>query len=207
MRAFESGSSPLTRGKPASSWGWPRPPRLIPAHAGKTSRPPCPASSHSAHPRSRGENRARRDFLVARDGSSPLTRGKQTEGHTTVAVRGLIPAHAGKTARPRRHTSPRRAHPRSRRENEMSDQVRAVAAGSSPLTRGKLHVLSRFAEDERLIPAHAGKTHLKCNSSNHERAHPRSCGENHPAPRGPRTPVGSSPLMRGKRSARGCVAP
>ena len=73
----EDGSSPLTRGKlllrlRAHARG-----RLIPAHAGKT-RPCCSRTPpYGAHPRSRGENLGR----VGR----------------VLPVRGLIPAHAGKT--------------------------------------------------------------------------------------------------------------
>ena len=50
------GSSPLTRGKPASGEDRRRRAGLIPAHAGKTTRPTPPPSRLEAHPRSRGEN-------------------------------------------------------------------------------------------------------------------------------------------------------
>ena len=56
LSTWNDGSSPLTRGKlkrrPWSVGGL----RLIPAHAGKTSRRRCRPSRTSAHPRSRGEN-------------------------------------------------------------------------------------------------------------------------------------------------------
>ena len=72
-------------------------------------------------------------------GSSPLTRGKPLADMTPAETRGLIPAHAGKThydnLQPQRST----AHPRSRGENENRVNGRVVGAGSSPLTRGKLH--------------------------------------------------------------------
>ena len=51
---------------------------------------------------------------------------------------GLIPAHAGKTARRRPPTSQARAHPRSRGENAQVGMEPPGGAGSSPLTRGKL---------------------------------------------------------------------
>ena len=51
------GSSPLTRGKPKLYLGRGCRDRLIPAHAGKTSRSTQPGSHSGAHPRSRGENR------------------------------------------------------------------------------------------------------------------------------------------------------
>ena len=50
----------------------------------------------------------------------------------------LIPAHAGKTF--------------------VADLVLFKAWGSSPLTRGKLVVISVFYIQDGLIPAHAGKT-------------------------------------------------
>ena len=71
------GSSPLTRGK-LEPCGKRRPyVRLIPAHAGKTSR-----TSGGG---------------VSVQGSSPLTRGKRQAHDLDALGQGLIPAHAGKT--------------------------------------------------------------------------------------------------------------
>ena len=50
-----------------------------------------------AHPRSRGENSERTEYLKRGSGSSPLTRGKPSELFLGGARHGLIPAHAGKT--------------------------------------------------------------------------------------------------------------
>ena len=50
------GSSPLTRGKLRRDERGGIVSRLIPAHAGKTSRRSCPSRRRGAHPRSRGEN-------------------------------------------------------------------------------------------------------------------------------------------------------
>ena len=111
------GSSPLTRGKREEPEGPKVTVRLIPAHAGKT---PCRARSAGrpeAHPRSRGENSLRGVFVPARDGSSPLTRGKLSEISGTSGAAGLIPAHAGKTTQPTAATGKNEAHPRSRGEN------------------------------------------------------------------------------------------
>ena len=91
------GSSPLTRGK---HWSTRRPtnePRLIPAHAGKTSIMRRAASRQRAHPRSRGENSERGYDYDHENGSSPLTRGKHALPCSASAATGLIPAHAGKT--------------------------------------------------------------------------------------------------------------
>ena len=90
------------------------------------------------------------------------------------------------------------AHPRSRGENPLPSSTRLVVAGSSPLTRGKLSVICVWEDSQRLIPAHAGKTHERDCADAGGRAHPRSRGEN----RGQRTIArhtrGSSPLTRGK---------
>ena len=52
----EAGSSPLTRGKQQRLDRGSVAPRLIPAHAGKTTRAVTRLRALSAHPRSRGEN-------------------------------------------------------------------------------------------------------------------------------------------------------
>ena len=111
------GSSPLTRGKlrlhitAAGRW------RLIPAHAGKTSIRFLSRAESSAHPRSRGENRASLRRCRAALGSSPLTRGKPGGQLGGAGGRRLIPAHAGKTLRGLGHPHTGPAHPRSRGEN------------------------------------------------------------------------------------------
>ena len=92
------GSSPLTRGKRRRHWGQERECGLIPAHAGKTSPSAGASSTDEAHPRSRGENSMLKDRLRYEDGSSPLTRGKHVPAAILHGLRGLIPAHAGKTA-------------------------------------------------------------------------------------------------------------
>ena len=93
----QGGSSPLTRGKPSAAITPTPAPRLIPAHAGKTT-PHRPAGqTQSAHPRSRGENLEGLAGLLSGLGSSPLTRGKLPGENDAAARPGLIPAHAGKT--------------------------------------------------------------------------------------------------------------
>ena len=96
--------------------------------------------------------------MYTQSGSSPLTRGKHEEVRLGGVRVGLIPTHAGKTRSARSGGATPRAHPHSRGKNEMSDQVSAVAAGSSPLTRGKPPAKRPQRYQERLIPAHAGKT-------------------------------------------------
>ena len=152
-----------------------------------------------AHPRSRGENRNTRILGNKLGGSSPLTRGKLEwlmclpDGH------GLIPAHAGKTARLVLRGRRVWAHPRSRGENHSHRPPSVVRVGSSPLTRGK-HYARRYRRlCPGLIPAHAGKTPRPTASSTPTPAHPRSRGENTSRITPVRALAGSSPLTRGKR--------
>ena len=94
---LRGGSSPLTRGKRLSAWSQCYLLGLIPAHAGKTTVGIRPGSRSTAHPRSRGENKARVWRSLMGGGSSPLTRGKPVEVDQEERGSGLIPAHAGKT--------------------------------------------------------------------------------------------------------------
>ena len=140
-------------------------------------------------------------------GSSPLTRGKRARGLLETLGVGLIPAHAGKTSAGCSRDPYRRAHPRSRGENDAMQFDLEFSAGSSPLTRGKLgtHVLP--TRRRGLIPAHAGKTLHLLVSLQMSRAHPRSRGENAVDAAASSSPQGSSPLTRGKRSSGICDQP
>ena len=194
----QRGSSPLTRGKPASGPGFGQRPGLIPAHAGKTRpwrtcRPPC-----RAHPRSRGENLFASMVIVPSWGSSPLTRGKHDEVAVDGSRGGLIPAHAGKTYRYRQTKRLSGAHPRSRGENRRTSGSSACRSGSSPLTRGKPCGVHIYDLTDGLIPAHAGKTRQDRESYAGSWAHPRSRGENAGNIGSDAGTSGSSPLTRGK---------
>ena len=193
------GSSPLTRGKHLPAHGVPPHAGLIPAHAGKTGGGGVSPVERPAHPRSRGENLGVPCRLRAIAGSSPLTRGKPRAGPRRRRASGLIPAHAGKTARVTRLHRHQRAHPRSRGENGFARLEGGGVRGSSPLTRGKPPPSGRYQAVPRLIPAHAGKTTPARCASEGPGAHPRSRGENCSSSTHTRSGRGSSPLTRGKR--------
>ena len=200
------GSSPLTRGKRTRCGLVCAALRLIPAHAGKTRWSDCPHYVGRAHPRSRGENLVNGALLVPGEGSSPLTRGKP-DGTDPARQRGrLIPAHAGKTPARTIARRPRTAHPRSRGENSTWLSSTVIVFGSSPLTRGKPHSILRRPAVLRLIPAHAGKTHVYDRGNGPHWAHPRSRGENFNDLCNGTNTCGSSPLTRGKRWPRGWPA-
>ena len=193
-----AGSSPLTRGKLAAISQLLVGGGLIPAHAGKTDKCLNGIQSGSAHPRSRGENSAKKWGARPTEGSSPLTRGKRSVQFTEGSATGLIPAHAGKTRPANEPAHPYPAHPRSRGENKRQDHCLSYSSGSSPLTRGKPRLTRGRVVRRGLIPAHAGKTRRGRCFDGEIPAHPRSRGEN---PLGILRAFrlrGSSPLTRGK---------
>ncbi len=152
----------------------------------------------TAHPRSRGENLTAAILPTCVTGSSPLTRGKQGRRGQGPDPLGLIPAHAGKTAAESVSQNEAPAHPRSRGENDTEFCAGVVGVGSSPLTRGKRVLLRTGGAGDRLIPAHAGKTHALRRQHEAGPAHPRSRGENAVVRPLTSLSVGSSPLTRGK---------
>ena len=176
---------------------------LIPAHAGKTVEARDVSTHSRAHPRSRGENTLDSDGLFTPVGSSPLTRGKPCPRWNVGSLRGLIPAHAGKTAPDVSRMVSTGAHPRSRGENVPAQCGVHGDGGSSPLTRGKPAHPGHRQELSRLIPAHAGKTSMSMWSPRCEGAHPRSRGENQCPGARAALMLGSSPLTRGKLHERG----
>ena len=113
----ERGSSPLTRGKHYARRYRRLCPGLIPTHAGKTSRGSPRVCESWAHPHSRGENTTKKRSVPIKTGSSPLTRGKHGLRARVREHPGLIPTHAGKTARRRSARTHHWAHPHSRGEN------------------------------------------------------------------------------------------
>ena len=158
----------------------------------------CPSDT-SAHPRSRGENRPGGKPQLSTQGSSPLTRGKRRLRGRRICRVGLIPAHAGKTLLRAARILRRRAHPRSRGENDSGCRKTDHGEGSSPLTRGKRPHERNAEMHIRLIPAHAGKTSCGRSTARAGTAHPRSRGENHSRKERCNMGEGSSPLTRGKQ--------
>ena len=134
---------------------------------------------------------------AARKGLIPAHAGSTARRTRKNRWRGLIPAHAGSTRQGlgRPYATP--AHPRSRGEHIDHAIAAHIHDGSSPLTRGAPHRLYSIHAICRLIPAHAGSTStlsMKCVGL---RAHPRSRGEHRRGERRKGLRGGSSPLTRG----------
>ena len=94
------GSSPLTRGALLGCGAYGDSHGLIPAHAGSTGGIPDRRIFRRAHPRSRGEHSIPASPWNKTSGSSPLTRGARLNPPCDCCCAGLIPAHAGSTAKP-----------------------------------------------------------------------------------------------------------
>ena len=139
---------------------------------------------------------------MAREGSSPLTRGALKLVGFRRHYRGLIPAHAGSTLCAPKRREPRGAHPRSRGEHLISSPQIPHIQGSSPLTRGAPKRTRTNLQGLRLIPAHAGSTRPAPSTSKAARAHPRSRGEHLHRWHELAPLSGSSPLTRGALRAR-----
>ena len=206
-RVPRPGSSPLARGLQREEYEYGAVGRIIPARAGFTTRWPTPAMSTSDHPRSRGVYAAALPGKWIDGGSSPLARGLLNADTTTPPEPGIIPARAGFTTSsavwPRRTAD----HPRSRGVYGLRDDLRAAAAGSSPLARGLQDPHSDRRVHRRIIPARAGFTGVRGLQHGIPADHPRSRGV-YVWSGAPISPiVGSSPLARGLLNIPGAYEP
>ena len=181
MAALASKQTPPGRGKRMVHRNQVGSIRLIPAHAGKTSGRSEAPLQRATHPRSREENIDAWQLPERHVGSPPLARGKPQQGRESSDCARLIPAHAGKTSFRGRTSRLCPVHPRSRGENEFGWPLPDLTSGSSPLTRGNPRQYSVERWQERLIPAHAGKTCFSSARLGRQTAHPRSRGENRPS--------------------------
>ena len=132
------GSSPHTRGALAAFNMSIDFTGIIPAYAGSTTSAPRCAHPPADHPRIRGEHWSQRDTFRRAKGSSPHTRGALRQQHLPRAGCGIIPAYAGSTGPSVTHSAGRKDHPRIRGEHYVNSTYPALAAGSSPHTRGAL---------------------------------------------------------------------
>ena len=97
--ALALGSSPRMRGKPPPNRMKFFPLRIIPAHAGQTSKVRRSVTHSPDHPRACGANGICGSCTTGEAGSSPRMRGKQRQVSRPHQLHRIIPAHAGQTSR------------------------------------------------------------------------------------------------------------
>ena len=176
----EMGSSPHARGALVEELVVVGRHGIIPACAGST--PSCTGASRPRrdHPRMRGEHSARRRCSSRSRGSSPHARGAPAPVDANLGGRGIIPACAGSTHRPRAGNFAPQDHPRMRGEHPQLGQYRKSSAGSSPHARGARRHLRGLSRRRGIIPACAGSTRQARRSRPGSGDHPRMRGEHYP---------------------------
>ena len=202
-RLTQVGSSPRVRGTPRRIAISDALSRFIPAGAGNTIRARRRPCVQSVHPRGCGEHSRPAKTSRSNSGSSPRVRGTPMANALTDLERRFIPAGAGNTALARNHVRRAPVHPRGCGEHWPRVACVTLWAGSSPRVRGTQPVPRFQTASSRFIPAGAGNTGQTRNSGGRDPVHPRGCGE-HLSENAPSDHCdGSSPRVRGTRSAEG----
>ena len=191
------GSSPRMRGTHAHGLAGLDRLRIIPAHAGNTRMTEAPPLGTTDHPRACGEHHCPATAARLAVGSSPRMRGTQVASSLDCPTHRIIPAHAGNTSNGGLGLAGAADHPRACGEHCLNLPRRQPANGSSPRMRGTLHYDGTISDGLRIIPAHAGNTHLPPRRSSASADHPRACGEHLDDDDLDILDVGSSPRMRG----------
>ena len=121
--------------------------------------------------------------------------------HEDVVISGVtyrfIPAHAGNTPAATWKYAIRSVHPRACGEHPSGCPFIERLNGSSPRMRGTPDGFREFAVLRRFIPAHAGNTPKKRETTDGVAVHPRACGEHSRTAIFSCSNAGSSPRMRG----------
>ena len=125
-------------------------------------------------------------------------RGKLIEAKSFADGIRITPAHAGKTGMPANLHSQVTDHPRACGENMRVAMPPHGLKGSPPRMRGKLAQCAPETCENRITPAHAGKTTFAILPFTDSMDHPRACGENYVRENGRIRLPGSPPRMRGK---------
>ena len=175
------GSSPRMRGTPQAQSRLLPHGGIIPAYAGNTPRPVPLWSRGRDHPRVCGEHPRRMGVRHVRGGSSPRMRGTLALRPAARGVGGIIPAYAGNTIHRRICKHHGRDHPRVCGEHMSVHFYAGYWQGSSPRMWGTLRRAVGHRTRHGIIPAYAGNTHIRCQSTPQPWDHPRVCGE-HRAP-------------------------
>ena len=119
VQGLSEGSSPRSRGTPATPGAPGADGRFIPALAGNTQRRGNSASLEPVHPRARGEHPVPPAMVDGVPGSSPRSRGTPGSRTRRPSWRRFIPALAGNTRDPQPFRWNAPVHPRARGEHPL----------------------------------------------------------------------------------------
>ena len=196
-----SGSSPRVRGTHVGDFARHGSDRFIPARAGNaTTAWPTP-THNSVHPRACGERLRLGYAHSGEDGSSPRVRGTRVAFGVPRVSSRFIPARAGNARSNTTWTLQLTVHPRACGERAPQTIKDPWASGSSPRVRGTLGPKAHPAAGIRFIPARAGNASMSLLLVGGPAVHPRACGERVDQRARLLVPCGSSPRVRGTRTA------
>ena len=133
--------------------------RITPAHAGKTGKERSIHRNETDHPRTCGENKGMSLSAYIIDGSPPHMRGKRSIWLNYANAMRITPAHAGKTPTILPIVPKAPDHPRTCGENTLWRSIWLETCGSPPHMRGKPRIKVKMEGQNRITPAHAGKTY------------------------------------------------
>ena len=153
-----SGSSPRVRGTHVRGARHVHLNGIIPACAGNTDHRTDRYRRAGDHPRVCGEHPSASLNEVRPSGSSPRVRGTLEIHCVGKRLRGIIPACAGNTLRPKLSGDTIRDHPRVCGEHQFTYKSMVVIPGSSPRVRGTQAFAGQSPLQGGIIPACAGNT-------------------------------------------------
>ena len=171
----------------------------IPACAGKPSCATWRAARWRVHPRVCGEAASLQGGNQRYRGPSPRVRGSHGSTRMRQSGNGSIPACAGKPCPSGWGWSRRRVHPRVCGEAICDFLGLLNGQGPSPRVRGSLRLSCRPHRRRGSIPACAGKPHSFSGCFQHNKVHPRVCGEARSRAAHGSPDWGPSPRVRGSR--------
>ena len=148
----------------------------------------------------RGEHSAQSLADASMQGSSPHARGTLYSPHMAGDVKGIIPACAGNTSPLLFPCLSFRDHPRMRGEHPEVRCRGCECRGSSPHARGTPCIPYPTGRCTGIIPACAGNTSWRYDSTCQAWDHPRMRGEHQILDHLQVRVTGSSPHARGTRS-------
>ena len=171
---------------------------ITPAHAGKSIRSVLPRKCCRDHPRTCGEKSPNMPRNPQITGSPPHMRGKERGSTSRQRRNGITPAHAGKSRLCHPVGFFLWDHPRTCGEKSTAPGRPSTRIGSPPHMRGKAEVDITEWPQNRITPAHAGKSVSIIIAVLMVADHPRTCGEKFLEVVQPLAAWGSPPHMRGK---------